>query len=60
MSNWRQKLTVAILPVVRIDIVDSARPPVNGSDAVFAAVALAAWRRAGLAQDWPVDRGGRR
>jgi CO/xanthine dehydrogenase Mo-binding subunit len=28
--------------------------PVNGSDAVFAAVAAAAWRRAGWAPRWPV------
>ena len=27
--------------------------PVNGSDAVFAAVALAAWRHQGLPRSWP-------
>jgi xanthine dehydrogenase small subunit len=31
-------------------------PTVNGSDAAFAAVALAAWRHAGLPDRWPVDR----
>ena len=30
--------------------------PVNGSDAVFAAVALAAWRAAGFAPRWPTMR----
>jgi hypothetical protein len=28
-------------------------PPVNGSDAVFAAVAAAAWLAQGLPTDWP-------
>ena len=32
--------------------------PVNGSDAVFAAVAAAVWIDQGLAQDWPTNRGG--
>ena len=31
-------------------------PPVNGSDAVFAAVAAAAWRREGCPPDWPTHR----
>jgi hypothetical protein len=30
---------------------------VNGSDAVFAAVALAVWRHQGLAPDWPTGTG---
>ena len=30
--------------------------PVNGSDAVFAAVAASCWRAAGLPPRWPVDR----
>jgi hypothetical protein len=47
-------------PAVNVQIVAGDGPPVNGSDAVFAAVAAAVWRRAGLAQDWPIDRGGRR
>jgi len=31
-------------------------PPVNGSDAVFAAVALAVWRARGLPPVWPCGR----
>ena len=41
----------------------SSRPrrpaPVNGSDAVFAAVAAARWLADGLAPTWPTDRHGR-
>ncbi len=33
-------------------------PAVNGSDAVFAAVAAASWLAAGLPPRWPVDRAG--
>jgi CO/xanthine dehydrogenase Mo-binding subunit len=33
---------------------DEASEPVNGSDAVFAAVAAAGWLSAGCRQDWPV------
>ena len=40
-------------PPIEIEIVNSADPPVNGSDAVFAAVATAAWHRAGWAPRWP-------
>jgi aerobic-type carbon monoxide dehydrogenase small subunit (CoxS/CutS family) len=41
-----------------IDVVVEPDPgaPVNGSDAVFAAVALAAWRRTGFAPRWPTGR----
>ena len=35
---------------------DGDGPPVNGSDAVFAAVALAAWRASGFAPRWPTMR----
>ncbi len=35
-----------------------AGPAVNGSDAVFAAVAAARWLADGLVGDWPVDRAG--
>ena len=31
--------------------------PVNGSDAVFAATAAAAWLAEGLAPEWPTRRG---
>jgi len=34
----------------------STGPPVNGSDAVFAAVAAAAWIAQGLPLDWPTGR----
>lgn len=42
--------------IVEIDL-DDRRPPVNGSDAVFAAVAAAAWLERGLPTDWPTERG---
>ncbi|MEA3076863.1 MAG: xanthine dehydrogenase molybdenum-binding subunit [Actinomycetota bacterium] len=41
---------------VRIDE-DDDREPINGSDAVFAAVAAAAWLDRGLPTDWPTERG---
>ena len=31
-------------------------PPVNGSDAVFAAVAAATWLHEGTPPDWPTRR----
>jgi hypothetical protein len=40
-------------PAIEVEIVASDGPPVNGSDAVFAAVAAAAWRRADWAPRWP-------
>ena len=40
-------------PAIEVEIVASDGPPVNGSDAVFAAVAAAVWRRAGWASRWP-------
>lgn len=40
-------------PPIDVTIEPSDAPPVNGSDAVFAAVATAAWARAGFPQDWP-------
>jgi len=42
-------------PTVHVRIVTDGRS-VNGSDAVFAAVALAAWRAAGFAPRWPTMR----
>ena len=44
------------MPTVEIDVDDDGSDPVNGSDAVFAAVALAAWSAAGLPGCWPTDR----
>jgi len=44
-------------PEIRIDIEGTEGPPVNGSDAVMAAVALAAWRAEGLPTRWPTRRG---
>ena len=44
-------------PPIVVEVVD--RPgaePVNGSDAVFAAVAAAAWRHAGFPDRWPTSR----
>ena len=43
-------------PAIDVEIVgDSDDEPVNGSDAVFAAVAAAAWARSGWATRWPTD-----
>jgi hypothetical protein len=44
------------MPSVEVDIDADSGPPVNGSDAVFAAVAAAVWRADGHAQDWPTQR----
>jgi len=44
------------MPHVEVDIEPDDGAPVNGSDAVFAAVALAAWRAEGLRGDWPLHR----
>jgi CO/xanthine dehydrogenase Mo-binding subunit len=41
-------------PPIHVTIEDEPGPPVNGSDAVFAAVAAAAWRAAGYPECWPV------
>ena len=50
-------LQARAVPVVRVRIVDEPdRPSVNGSDAVFAAVAAARWLADGLAPAWPTDR----
>ncbi|MDP9069835.1 MAG: hypothetical protein M3N68_00825, partial [Actinomycetota bacterium] len=53
-------LRAADMPEVHVDVAPSAGPPVNGSDAVFAAVAAAAWRAEGCPPDWPTRRGPRR
>jgi hypothetical protein len=45
-------------PPIEIDIVEASTvAPVNGSDAVFAAVAAACWIAQGRPQDWPTRRG---
>lgn len=41
------------MPLVTVDVVDGDTEPVNGSDAVFAAVATAAWARTGWSARWP-------
>lgn len=41
-------------PPIEVELIDGPGPPVNGSDAVFAAVAAAGWLRSGCRQDWPV------
>ncbi|HUP70566.1 MAG TPA: 2Fe-2S iron-sulfur cluster-binding protein [Acidimicrobiales bacterium] len=52
-------LRAADMPAVTVEIEDAAGPPVNVSDAVFAAVAAAAWRADGYPPDWPTHRGAR-
>lgn len=46
----------ADMPPVHVSIEPSSSPPVNGSDAVFAAVAAAVWIRQGCPQDLPTQR----
>jgi hypothetical protein len=43
-------------PQINVTIEPSDAPPVNGSDAVFAAVAAAAWLADGAAPEWPTRR----
>ncbi len=49
-------LRASDLPPITIEIEPAGGPPVNGSDAVFAAVAAAAWRAAGHPPRWPITR----
>lgn len=42
-------------PPIEVEIVAADGPPVNGSDAVFAAVTAAAWHRSGWAPRWPTS-----
>jgi CO/xanthine dehydrogenase Mo-binding subunit len=44
------------MPPVDVRIEPSDGEPVNGSDAVFAAVAAAAWRHLGFPPEWPAHR----
>ena len=46
------------MPAVHVTIDPSDAEPVNGSDAVFAAVAAAVWLDEGLPPAWPTRRGG--
>ena len=48
------------MPPVEVTISPGEGPPVNGSDAVFAAVAAAAWIEDGLPPRWPTRAGGKR
>ena len=41
-------------PSITVDVERDTRPAVNGSDAVFAAVAVAAWRALGFPPNWPL------
>ena len=47
-------LRASEVPPIHIEIEPDDGPPVNGSDAVFGAVAAAAWRAAGHPPRWPV------
>jgi hypothetical protein len=47
-------LRSADMPEVSVEIEPDDGEPVNGGDAVFAAVAAAAWRHAGHPPRWPV------
>jgi aerobic-type carbon monoxide dehydrogenase small subunit (CoxS/CutS family) len=40
-------------PPIEVEVVPGDGPPVRGGDAAFAAVAAAAWLRAGRPTDWP-------
>ncbi len=44
------------MPAVEVDVIDDGSEPVNGSDAVFAAVAAAVWISRGTPAAWPTDR----
>jgi hypothetical protein len=52
-------LQARAMPEVTVRIVDEPdSPAVNGSDAVFTAVAAARWLADGLPPTWPCDRAG--
>ena len=46
-------VSAANMPAVRIEVLDDGSEPVNGSDAVFAAVAAAVWIDRGCPPTWP-------
>src|SRR5690606_31090263 len=47
-------------PPIEVVVESDDRPPVNGSDAVFAAVAAATWRSQNHHPDWPTGQTVRR
>ncbi len=49
-------LRAADMPPIEVEIDPTPGEPLNGSDAVFAAVALAVWRHQGLPPTWPTGR----
>ena len=49
-------VSAANMPEVRVESLDDGSEPVNGSDAVFAAVAAAVWIDRGCPPVWPTDR----
>jgi len=49
-------IRAADTPLIDIELVEDDGPSINGSDAVFAVVAAAAWRAAGFASSWPCQR----
>ncbi len=44
-------------PRIEVELLDDDGPPVNGSDAVFAAVAAAGWLANDCRPDWPIGTG---
>jgi hypothetical protein len=48
------------MPEVRVTVLPSDAPAVNGSDAVMAAAAAACWIERDLPSAWPIDRSGPR
>jgi len=46
-------VSAAKMPAVHVDVLDDGSEPVNGSDAVFAAVAAAVWIDQELPPTWP-------
>ncbi len=44
------------MPPVDVELIDEVGPAINGSDAVFAAVAAACWASSGFAGRWPVGQ----
>ncbi|MEZ5377121.1 MAG: 2Fe-2S iron-sulfur cluster-binding protein [Acidimicrobiales bacterium] len=46
------------MPKVEVELIDDDSPAINGSDAVFAAVASAVWQRSGLTPRWSTGTAG--